>query len=137
MVQLRAAIAGTPPLGNLSLYLPTGLVLTLGGAPIDIRPINLQLSSDGEGATIDAKHRSEVFVLASGARLVVRKLTITNGRSESSGGVAVVPAAVRVEFLGCVLANSTANGAVAVAMMVQVMAYVPEEHTVCAALLDR
>ena len=114
--QLRAAIEGTPPLGNLSLYLPPGTVLPLGGTPIAVGPISLQLSSDGDGATIDAEHRSAVFALASGARLIVRTLALTNGRSTFFGGVATIPATVHVELLGCVLSNSIAaygGGAVA------------------------
>ena len=53
--QMRAAIASTPLLGNLSLYLPEGAVLPLEGAPIDVGPINLRLVSEGEGAMLDAE----------------------------------------------------------------------------------
>jgi hypothetical protein len=105
--QLRAVIDGAPPLGNLSLYLPPGSILQLDGTPIAVGSINLQLSSDGEGATIDAGHRSQMFRLTSGARLRVHALTLANGHSAGLGGVAFVAATVRVDFSSCRIANSS------------------------------
>jgi hypothetical protein len=84
--QLRAAVSLTPVRGSLLLYLPPGIVLLLGGVPIVVSAIDLEIISDAEGATIDAQSSSRIFDVRSGARLQLRSLTLANGYSASTGG---------------------------------------------------
>eukprot|EP00966_Prymnesium_polylepis_P048065 1113297-Prymnesium_polylepis.1 len=83
MDQLRAAINATVWLGTLALYLPPGSVLLLGGSPILVDGINLQLSSEGEGALLNAEHRSRLFKVLRGGQLTLNFLTLANGTSEN------------------------------------------------------
>eukprot|EP00966_Prymnesium_polylepis_P048064 1113296-Prymnesium_polylepis.1 len=82
--QLRAAINATVWLGTLALYLSPGSVLLLGGSPILVDGINLQLSSDGEGALLNAEHRSRLFEVQRGGQLTLNFLTLANGKTETN-----------------------------------------------------
>ena len=108
--QLHAALAATPPAGVVNVYLPRGFTLHLAGAPLVVGTINLTISSEEGGAIIDADHLSPIFDLQPGAQLNLQWITLANGFSPTSGGVASVVSAA-VVLSNCVAVNSSAaNG---------------------------
>ena len=78
--ELRAAVAAVPRGENATLSLPQGGTFPLGGAPIRVISIRLQLTSRGAGATIDAETRSRLFKVSGGAHLRLNSLTLANGK---------------------------------------------------------
>eukprot|EP00966_Prymnesium_polylepis_P067670 1571900-Prymnesium_polylepis.2 len=108
--QLRSAMDAAEPGTSLALYLPQGSVLELGGSPVIVPAINMSLVSAGEGATLDAEHRSQVFTPRSGARLHVSALTLANGHSITNGGTMFIQySRVTLEQKSSIV-NSTSMG---------------------------
>ena len=108
--QLHAALAATPPIGVANVHLPPGVTFHLAGAPLVVGTINLTISSEEGGAIIDADQLSPIFDLQPGARLNLQWITLANGLSPTSGGVAFVVSAT-VVLSNCAVVNaSAANG---------------------------
>ena len=84
--QLRGAIAAAPPRSMLELFLAPGTVLKLGGRPLTVSGFNLSLTSDGEGATLDAQQSSAVLDVQIGARVWLHAMTLANGKTAVAGG---------------------------------------------------
>ena len=107
--QLRGTV-NTNTSAALALWLQPG-VYALGGAPLEIRAMDVQLLSSGDGsAVIDAERMSRVFTLSSGAKLIVNGLTVANGwcGEDESGGTMAITAGADVTFARSVVVNSTA-----------------------------
>ena len=69
----------------VSLGMPPGTTILLGGSPVVVSGFNLTLS--GEGATIDGEGLSLVFEVLHGARLELLSITIQHGNSSLAGGI--------------------------------------------------
>ncbi|KAL1502991.1 hypothetical protein AB1Y20_011061 [Prymnesium parvum] len=109
--QLRLAIRRTPPSASLSVYLPEGTALRLGGEPLHVEGVELFVSSDGDGALIDAEHLSRVFDVRDGAALHLTRLTLANGFAETAGGALLVGGAtVRLHATTIVNASAAVSG---------------------------
>eukprot|EP00966_Prymnesium_polylepis_P042848 995705-Prymnesium_polylepis.1 len=106
--ELRAALAATLAGGSLALFLPEGCVLVLGGAAIVVDAIDLHLTSEGSGATLDARHASQVFDVKNDAALRLHTVTLANGQAASGGG-AVHISFGRVTMTACTMVNSRAG----------------------------
>jgi hypothetical protein len=86
IAQLRSAVSAAQPNASLSLYLPPSSRFELGGTPITVGAIELELASDSPGATLDAQFSSHLLDVQNGARLRLQSLTLANGNSDSNGG---------------------------------------------------
>lgn len=120
--QLRSAIAATPLLGSVNIYLPLDSVLSLEGSPISIGAIDLYVYS--EGATLDAQEASRILDVQSGARLRLHGITLANGRA-TEGGLMVVQIGVSLSFTRCLL---TSNQATTVSSDAHVSCLLPRTH---------
>ena len=109
VAQLRAEIDAAPPHSSLKLYLPPGSVFLLCGTPLIVGPINLQLVSEGKGATLDAEHRSRVIAVHSGSQILMRSLVLARGYSNEYGGAILVGPGISLELMRCRFVNSTAS----------------------------
>eukprot|EP00966_Prymnesium_polylepis_P039652 920191-Prymnesium_polylepis.1 len=109
--QVRAAIADAPPFGSLALYLPPNSELQLGGEPIKVGTIELQLSSDDAGATLDAQYASRIFEVTDGARLWLYSMTLANGcaAGNSTAGGAMLITNSSVSMAGSAIVNASAQ----------------------------
>ena len=105
---MRAAIAAAAPLSSLSLYLPTGTVLLLGGSSIVVNRSHLKVVSHGNETVIDAAHRSRAFTVVGGGSLWLQSLVVANGRSDSDGGAVLVDHA-HVTLVDSVIVNSSTS----------------------------
>ena len=103
-VELRAALA-SPPQGTL--YLPDSTHLMLGGDPLYVTS-NVNISSDGGGATLDAQSMSRVFNVSEGARLELQGVHLRNGLAWGGAGVMVDGGSLLMN--GCSVSNCSASG---------------------------
>ena len=102
-------IGDVPPQGSASLFLPPGSMLEFQGQSIIIGAMDLQIRSEGEGATLDAQHLSQVFVLQRGARLHLHKMTLLNGFASVNGGAVLLTSNASIVLTSCNLTNSIAE----------------------------
>ena len=110
--QLQSAIAATPSLGSVSLYVQPGSVIHLQGTPITVGAIELYIYSDDPGATLDAHQASRILDVQSGARVRLYGITLANGRA-IEGGLMLVQIGVSLSFTQCLL---TGNEAITVSL---------------------
>ena len=82
--ELRAALSTTAT--DHSFYLEPGSVMALGGTALTVNGGNFTLSSDGEGAVIDAESLSRCIDITSGSYLRLINIHLTNGQAERDGG---------------------------------------------------
>ena len=102
-----------PPLGAapFAFWLTPGAILELGGEEIVVSGANVTISSDGEGATIDAQQLSRCFILEGGARLELSKIHLRNGFADSSNGGAIcVRPGCALRLFSCSVADCEATG---------------------------
>ena len=108
--QMQDAIANVPRFGSLALFLVPGSFFALGGAAITVGEINLQIASDGEGATLDAQHLSTIFDVRVGAKLQLHSLILANGHSTVGGTFGAVRNGSEVVMSNTTIANSSSAG---------------------------
>ena len=85
--------------------------MELGGEEIVVSGANVTISSDGEGATIDAQQLSRCFILEDGARLELSKIHLRNGFADSSNGGAIcVRPGCALRLFSCSVADCEATG---------------------------
>ena len=86
--KLRAMAESYTGSGNaVSLWLPPGTTLTLGGAPITVSGFNLTLTSGEDGAAVDGEGRSLVFNVTASAALVLQSIMVRGGVGVHAGGI--------------------------------------------------
>jgi len=81
--ELRAALSTTAT--DHSFYLEPGSVMALGGTALTVDGGNFSLSSDGEGAVIDAESLSRCVEVTSGYLRLIN-IHLTNGKASRDGG---------------------------------------------------
>ena len=90
--ELRRLVASQPTGGQLmEVALPEGARFNLSGLPLNVSgDVELTISSEGIGATLDAGDASRALEVGGGARLTLRRVHMTGGRAHSSGGCVYV-----------------------------------------------
>lgn len=91
---LRALLAAADNSSRLTVRLPEGTVLRLGGLPLDVAGgLSVRLVSVGAGATLDGGNASRVARVRGSGRLELMRVHIRNGKTfEQSGGCVLVEA---------------------------------------------
>ena len=86
--KLRAIVEDRTESGSeVSLWVPSGTTLALGGLPIVVSGFNLTISSDADDAIIDGEGRSLVFNVSANAALRLHTITIRGGAGSRAGGI--------------------------------------------------
>ena len=86
--ELHAIVANRTGSGSVvSVWVPSGATLALGGSPIVVSGFNLTLSGDLSGATIDGEGRSHVFSVLADAGLRLQSITVRGGAGSNVGGI--------------------------------------------------